>query len=279
MFIATLFPKIKDYYKFNFIPKDAEEFFIKIMMDAIKYRKDHKIDRMDYLDHLIKLQANKQITEVDMAGHGVSFFADGFETSSIVMSHILFDLGNNPECQEKLRAEIKEVCESKGGLTYDNCHDMVYLDQVFYESMRLHPLIAGLTKKCVETTEITDSKDKKIRVEKGTAVMIPMHSMFLDENHFQEPLKFDPDRFSLENGGVKAFRDRFVYYPFGDGPRMCLGMRFAKAMLKRGISEVVKNFELTVNKKTQQPLVHDPKQFMIMPIGGLWLDFKPIIQN
>jgi cytochrome P450 family 6/cytochrome P450 family 28 len=276
MFLTTLFPKIKQFYKFTFVPKDVEEFFIKIMMDAIKFRKENHIDRVDYLDHLIKLQEGKHITEVDMAGHGVSFFADGFETTSLVLSNCLYDLAVNPECQQRLREEINDVCENKGGLTYDNCHDMVYLDQVLYESMRLHPVVPTMAKRCTETTDITDSKDKKIHVDKGTVVVVPLHGMFMDEQYYEEPLKFNPDRFSPENGGVKAYRDQFVFFPFGDGPRMCLGMRFALASMKRGLAEVVKNFEITLSEKTKLPLVYDPHQLLIVAKDGIWLKFKAI---
>lgn len=85
-----------------------------------------------------------------------------------------------------------------------------------------------------------------------------------------------PERFNPEHGGVKAFRDKGILLPFGDGPRICLGMKFALMQSKAAIAEIVRNFEITVNDKTQQPLIIDPKEFLNIKTGGLWLDFKPI---
>lgn len=273
--VTTFMPSIKNFYKFTFIPREVEDFFIRIMKDAIRHRKDNNIVRNDYLDHLLSLQEKKQISEIDMAGHGVSFFADGFETSSLVMTYCLFDVASHPQVQKKLREEIRNVQTNKGGINYDNIGEMVYLDQVLNESLRLHPIIPVLAKRCTESTILVGPKDKKVPVSAGTTVVVP-YFVQLDSQYFEEPDKFNPDRFAPENGGSKPFRERGVYFPFNEGPRMCLGMRFAIAQMKRGIVEILDKFEISVNSKTQVPLKFDPKMFMLYPIGGIWLDYKPI---
>ena len=53
-------------------------------------------------------------------------------------------------------------------------------------------------------------------------------------------------------------------------------MKFALLQSKAAIAEIVKNFEISVNKKTPEKLIIDPKEFMNITIGGLWLDFKPL---
>ena len=88
--------------------------------------------------------------------------------------------------------------------------------------------------------------------------------------------KFIPERFNPEHGGLKAYKDKGVYLSFGDGPRICLGMRFALMQSKAAIAHLVKNFEITVNEKTQLPLMIDPKEFFNVKLGGVWLDFKRI---
>lgn len=94
--------------------------------------------------------------------------------------------------------------------------------------------------------------------------------------YYSDPVKFKPERFDAEHGGIKAFRDKCVFLPFGDGPRMCLGLKFALMQSKAAIAEIVRNFEITVDPKTILPLVIDPKQFMNIKIGGLWLNFKSV---
>nr|XP_029718734.1 uncharacterized protein LOC109429227 [Aedes albopictus] len=275
LMVTTFLPSIKNFYKFSFVPKEVEHFFIRIMQDAIRHRKDNNIVRNDYLDHLLSLQEKKQISEIDMAGHGVSFFADGFETSSLVMTYCLYDLASHPDIQSRLRDEIRNVQANKGGVNYDTIGEMTYLDQVLNESLRLHPIIPVLAKRCTEDTVLIGPKGKKIPVSAGTAVTIP-YFVQLDPQYYQDPEKFDPDRFSPENGGTKPYREQGVFLPFGEGPRMCLGMRFAIAQVKRGIVEILDKFELTVNSKTQVPLTFEPKMFMLYPVGGIWLDYKSI---
>lgn len=75
---------------------------------------------------------------------------------------------------------------------------------------------------------------------------------------------------------MKAFKDKGVFLTFGDGPRICLGMRFALMQSKAAIADLVRNFEITVNEKTKRPLILDPKEFINIKVGGIWLDFKPI---
>ncbi|EAT41345.1 AAEL007010-PA [Aedes aegypti] len=275
LMITTFLPSVKKFYKFTFLPREVEQFFIRIMKDAIRHRKENNIVRNDYLDHLLSLQEKKQISEIDMAGHGVSFFADGFETSSTVMTNCLFDLASHPEIQTRLREEIRNVQATKGGINYDNIGEMTYLDQVLNETLRIHPIIPVLRKRCTESTVLVGPKDQKIPVSAGTTVVIP-YFVQLDSQYYQEPNKYNPERFSPENGGTKPYRERGVYFPFGEGPRMCLGMRFAIAQVKRGIIEIIDKFEISVNSKTQVPLKYEPKMFMLYPVGGIWLDYKSI---
>ncbi|XP_053671436.1 probable cytochrome P450 28a5 [Anopheles nili] len=275
LLITTFFPSVKKFYKFNFIPKDAEQFFIRIMQDAIRYRKENNIVRTDYLDHLLQLQDRKQITDIDIAGHGVSFFADGFETSSIVLTYCLYDLAKNPEIQATLRTDIHKAKEN-GAISYEQLMEMALLEQIICESMRIHPLIAVMAKRCTSDTTLVGPKDRKFVVKTGTTVVLPYYSISFDPNHFAEPHKYDPTRFSAENGGSKAYRERGVYFPFGEGPRMCLGMRFALAQVKRAIIEIVDHFSLSVSGKTIEPFEMDPAQFMLSPKGSIWIDFKPL---
>lgn len=55
-----------------------------------------------------------------------------------------------------------------------------------------------------------------------------------------------------------------------------LGMRFALMQMKAALVELIRNYEVTVNKKTKVPFVYDPANFLLMPLGGIWVDFKPI---
>lgn len=139
----------------------------------------------------------------------------------------------------------------------------------------MHSPISFTGRKCTEPVELSYG-GKKVQIEKDVNVYIPIHQIHYDREYYPEPQIFNPGRFNSELGGVKAFKDKGVFLPFGDGPRVCLGMKFAHLQSIAGVAAIVKNFEITVNRKTAKKLVLDPKEFVNVKIGGLWLDFKPL---
>lgn len=75
---------------------------------------------------------------------------------------------------------------------------------------------------------------------------------------------------------MKAFKDRCVLIPFGDGPRICSGMRFAYVQVKAAIVEVVRRFDISVDKQTPENLKISPIEFMNVMNHKLMLNFKLI---
>jgi len=92
MFLLTSIPMLKVFLKIQFVKQDVHDFFINLMKDALKYREENKIQREDFLDHLLHLKAKKGLAEADMAAHTLSFFTDGFETSSIAICHAIYEV-------------------------------------------------------------------------------------------------------------------------------------------------------------------------------------------
>lgn len=142
--------------------------------------------------------------------------------------------------------------------------------------MRISPVVGLMSRRCTETTEFKDYNDRKVVIEKETVVTIPVYSLHTDSEYYPNPYVFDPDRFSAANGGIKSYKDKGVYLAFGDGPRICLGMRFGITQVKAAVIEIVRNYELTVSKKMKLPVVYDPKNFLLVPVGGIWLNMKPV---
>jgi cytochrome P450 family 28 len=184
-----------------------------------------------------------------------------------------FQLGKNKRVQDKLRAEINQNTDKDGKISFEVLHDMPYLDQVFNETLRMHPPAVMTSRVCTEAIEL-EFEGQKAPVEEGMNVFIPIHQLHYDPEIYAEPEEFKPERFDPENGGVKAFKDKGVFLPFGDGPRMCLGMRFAQIQSKAAIVGIVKNFEISINDKTPKEQVIDPKEFINIKVGGFWVDFK-----
>ncbi|KXJ73463.1 hypothetical protein RP20_CCG015756 [Aedes albopictus] len=276
MIFIMNFPTLAKIFQIGIVPKSLEKFFTDLMKEAIRHREASATNRADYLDYLISLRNKKEISELDMAAHGVTFFIDGFETSSVAISFMLYEIAKNPEVQKRLRQELLKVTTDNGTVSYDSLLELPYLDQVVNESLRLWPPAAFISKKCTEPLEMPLTDSQNVPIGKEICAIINIWSMHRDPEYYDDPLTFNPDRFSPETGGTSPYREKGCFIPFGDGPRQCLGMRFARMQVKRCLYELVKNFDITVNPKTKEPMKLDPKQFLTMPLGGIWLNFEPI---
>ncbi|KAG5871739.1 hypothetical protein JTB14_017892 [Gonioctena quinquepunctata] len=271
--LAILVPWLSRLLRNKLVRKEVEDELVGIVRSTLKYREENNIVRNDFLDAVSSLvTSSESFTEVDVTAHAASFFVDGYETSSLVMSFLLFELASNPIVQRKLREEVNESYKKHDNkFTYESIHDMPYLDQCLSENLRKNPVIGQLVRMCTEryTYTPTDPQYKKISVtvEPGTPIILPVRAFHGDPKFFESPEEFIPDRFaSREN------YNRYTYLPFGDGPRECLGRRFGTTQIKIGVAHLIKHFELKVNSKTQLPLKYDPFYFLQLAIGGLWVD-------
>ena len=91
----------------------------------------------------------------------------------------------------------------------------------FTETLRKYPVLPFLDRKCVSDYKILDPSGRgKVTLPAGTAVYIPVMAIQNDPKYFPEPQKFDPERFTEEK---KQSRPSYTYFPFGEGPRVCIG--------------------------------------------------------
>lgn len=104
--------------------------------------------------------------------------------------------------------------------------------------------------------------------------MVPVYAIHHDAEWYPEPEMFDPNRF-LPNEAQK--RHPMSFLSFGEGPRNCIGIRFAKMQARVGLITLLKNFEISTCSKSVVPLVFSTKMFALSPQGGIFLKFKDII--
>ncbi|KAM3960574.1 cytochrome P450 9e2-like [Aphomia sociella] len=211
----------------------------------------------------------------DLTAQAILFFMAGFETVSSAMAFALYELTVNPDVQNKLVEEIREHNSKNGGkFEFDSIQKMVYMDMVVSEVLRLWPPGLGLDRMCIKDYNLgkpnnTATKDYIIR--KGEGVAIPVWSIHRDPNHFPDPLKFDPERFSEEN---KHKISPYTYIPFGMGPRNCIGSRFALCEVKVMLYQLLLNMEIEVCEKTCIPPELARNTVNLMMKGGFWMRVK-----
>ncbi|XP_017047690.1 probable cytochrome P450 309a1 [Drosophila ficusphila] len=240
-------PFVRRLFQMRFFTKASEAFFLRLTQDAIKLRQGGIGEgRTDYLSHLIQLQ-QKGNSIHDSVGHALTVHLDGYETSGAVLYHMLYSLSEHREEQEKLRSEILDALASNENISYDQLNALPFLDQCLNESLRLTTPIGFSMRICTKHVQIDLGNEKTLDLEPGITVMVPAFQYHHDDAFYPEASEFKPDRF--ENGAASVFNKRGCFLPFGDGPRICLGMRVGQLSVKTAILHILSNYSVEQTKK------------------------------
>ncbi|XP_063915591.1 probable cytochrome P450 6a14 [Zophobas morio] len=281
--------RILDAIKFKTTKPDVEKFFMKVVLDTVNYREKNNLYRKDFMHLLLQLKnrgavtedekikddngktTEKALTMNELTAQAFVFFLAGFETSSTTMTFALYELATSPDVQEKLREEINTVLDKHNNkLTYDGLMEMTYMDKVLNETLRKHPPVPMLNRRCTKNYTIPGTS---IVIKKGIDIVIPVLGLHTDPEYYPNPEKFDPERFSEE---LKHSRPAYTWIPFGEGPRICIGMRFGLLQSKVGLATLLKNYKITLSKKTVLPLKLDKNSFVTTAAGGIWIDVEKL---
>lgn len=140
---------------------------------------------------------------------------------------------------------------------------------LFSETLRKYPIVPVLNRACVNDYRIPGTNQI---IEKDVQVFISVMGLHWDEKYYEQPEKFDPERFSEENSIGKTILNR-PYIPFGDGPRNCIGMRLGKMQTKVGLVVMLQKFRFELNDRDRgsDEMKFDPKCFVLSKQGGVHL--------
>jgi len=182
----------------------------------------------------------------------------------------------NQDIQKRLQNEIDQVLENTNGQApYEAVNGMEYLDAVINEALRMYPVAAMLDRLCLKDFELPPTLPgmKPFIIRKGQGIMIPVYGLQHDPKYFEEPEKFDPERFLGER--KKDSLNCGAYLPFGLGPRMCIGNRFALLETKVLLFHLLARCDLQPCEKTPIPIKLIKGSFNMRPEGGFWLNVIP----
>ncbi len=196
-------------------------------LDKVVYRmiEDHRAAGIDSGDLLSMLLASRDeeddhsgMTDEQLRDEVLTIFLAGYETVANALTWTWLLLGQNPDAEAKLHAEIDAVL---GGRlpTLEDLPQLRYTEMVLAESMRLYPPAWAMGRQATCDVEIGPYK-----LPAGTYLFFSQYIIQRNADFFPDPLKFDPERFTPEH---KAGRPRFAYFPFGGGNRQCIGESFA----------------------------------------------------
>ncbi|THE65703.1 cytochrome P450 [Salinadaptatus halalkaliphilus] len=175
----------------------------------------------------------------------VTFLFAGHETTAMALAVACWLVAGRPDVRAELDRELEAVCDD-GDPGLDDLDDLVYTEAVVRETMRLYPPITGVYRE--PETEMVLSG---YRVPAGTTLQLSVYGIQRDDRWWDEPETFRPERWLADgdsSSGERTLesapdRPEYAYFPFGGGPRHCLGMRFAMLELQLALATIVRHVE------------------------------------
>lgn len=195
----------------------------KLVADIIQQRRQQPITSTDFLSVFMDArdkETGEAMSDKELIDEVMTLIVAGSETSATTLNWAWYSLSQHPEVEARLHAEVDNASyEQVPG--FEHIMELSYTRQVTEEVLRLYPPVWLFTRKAIEQDKLGDYD-----VPPGTDIFISPYFLHRHPDYWDEPEKFDPERFTPE--AIKQ-RHKFVFIPFSAGPRRCIGDFFGIA--------------------------------------------------
>jgi cytochrome P450 len=216
---------------------------------------------MDFLSVLIRARDDGVESPEQLRDEMMTMLLAGHDTTALTLTYTWFLLSEHPEIERKVHEEIDEVIgDERPGM--EHVRELDYLEWVIQEAMRLYPPVYTMFREPTEDVTLSDYP-----MEAGTTLMIPQWGVHRSARFYDDPETFDPERWKPERAKE---RPRFAYFPFGGGPRHCIGKHLAMLEAQLIIARTAQQYELEFLGETPLELMPSltahPRQEMSMRV-------------
>jgi cytochrome P450 len=217
------------------------------------------IDSGDLLSMLMgaRDEDGTRMSDKQLRDEVLTFLLAGHETTALTLTWTWHLLAQHPDVEQKLHGELNRVLSGRLP-QFSDLPALTYTERVIKESMRLYPPAWSLAR-----TVVSDFELRGYRIPAGANVVMSQWIMHRNPTYFTDPQKFDPDRWSTENSQKLP---RFAYFPFGGGPRQCIGASFAMMEATLLLATIAQRFQL--RSLPDHPVVPIPS-FTLRPKYGV----------
>lgn len=232
----------------------ASQFVEKIIADRKQGRTTNICVKDDILSLLLSAEDahGKRFTDEEIKQEAMVFVLAGHQSTSDLMTWVLYVLMKNPDVLEACRQEIDRVLPNRTNPTYDKLNELHLCESIIYETLRLYPPIPFFVRQCIREHTIRSSTHR-IFIPLGTTILINTYLVHRQEGLWKNPLKFDYTRWMRDP--VTGFKPRlshpFSYLPFASGPRNCIGQNFALLEAKVILAMFVQRCDFQLEPKDQ----------------------------
>lgn len=221
----------------------------KILKKLVNERKKSEKREDDLLDMLLEARYDdgSEMEEKQLIDEILILFTAGHETTSNALTFTCELLARNPQIQKKLFSEIVEAQKDSETLM-DFIKNCPFTKNVIEESLRLYPPAYFIDRVNIEEDEFNGMK-----IPKNSSLLFSLLEIHTNPKYWEKPKEFKPERFSEANASQFSGH----YFPFGAGPRMCIGNNFAMYEMILAIAEIIKTYKISQKKTPIQikPLI------------------------
>lgn len=221
-----------------------------ILQGIIEERKKSQDSHNDLLDMLLATRyedTGEPMSNKQLVDEITILFVAGHETTANALTFTTWLLAKHPEIQQKVMEEVRRV-EAETSDPIEQIGKLEYTKAMIDESMRLYPP-AWIT----DRENLEDDTLAGYHIREDTLIGVSFYELHRHPGYWKNPNDFMPERFLGENKKKTAG----FYYPFGAGPRLCIGLGFAIYELVLAISYLIGNYEISTSKEEIQlnPLI------------------------
>lgn len=219
-------------------------------------------DLMDLLLAATDPETGRRMTPDELRENLLTFIVAGHETTALTLAWALYLCAFDPEVQARAGAEARAVLGDRAARASDVAR-LPFVRQVVEEALRLYPPGGFLSR-----TARARDRLAGVEIGAGDTVMIPVYGLHRHRQLWEEPDAFRPDRWA-----DRAEIDRYQYLPFGDGPRICIGARFALQEAVVILATLLARFRFrAVPGRSPRPVMI----LTLRPEGGVWLEVETV---
>ena len=190
----------------------------------------------DLLTLLVEARDNgEQLDDAEIRDQVLIFLLAGHDTTALALTFALHLLGRHPDAQRRLRGEVDDVLGARTP-TAEDFEALAYTSMVLKEAMRLYPPAWGLGRRTAAGDRIGGCD-----IPPGSDVAVSAWVTHRHPDFWDDPERFDPERFAPER---EAARHRHAYFPFGAGPRACIGQYFSMLEAVIALAVIVQHYEV-----------------------------------
>ena len=221
--------------EYNRALKMLNETIYPLIADA---RSNPRDDLLGMMLEMRDAETGEGMTDRQARDEVVTIFFAGHETTAATMAWAFYSIWQHPEVEGRLREEMKSVLDGRMP-TFADLPKLTYMQMVLNEILRLYPAAYLFAREAIQD-DVLDGYP----IDAGVLIFITPFITHRDPKYWPDPAKFDPERFTPAN---TAGRPKHVYFPFGEGPHVCIGNNFAMMEMQLILAAALQRFKLTLD--------------------------------